>query len=146
MSHLNSRCSIVFIELLCIDSRCSPVFREHREYADIREKHSRETSELLRINPQNWRSFSPISAKVFPAFDFSNTGEARICRILGHAFPAFGSCVSRIWVMRLPHLGHASAAFSKMRLAHFGSRRGYEAVSGDPRHFTRIWRGSATPP
>ncbi len=54
---------------------------------------------------------------------------------LGHAFGAFGSCVWRIWVMRLPHLGHASAAF--------GVQEGIRGSVLKIRTLPRIRRGSS---
>ena len=53
-------------------------------------------AELLRI--RDVHQFSVNIAEVFAAFDFSNTGEARICRILGHVANAF-------WVMWQTHFG-----------------------------------------
>ncbi len=56
--------------------------------------------ELLRI--RDVHQFSVNIAKVFAAFWVMRLPH------LGHASAAFGSCIWRIWVMRLPHLGHVA--------------------------------------
>ncbi len=93
--------------------RYSRVFREYREYAEVR---------------VFYRMFAYQFAEVYEFLVhfciFTELGEflhhfcGSFCRIwvmrlphLGHGSAAFGSCVCRIWVMRLPHLGHGSAAF-----------------------------------
>ena len=69
-------------------------------------------SERLRINSQNWGSFSAISRKFLPHF---RSCCKRIWGMwqthLGYVANASGSCGKRIWVMLQTHLGHVSAAF-----------------------------------